>query len=109
MAIVYGALISNLSDVKTKLEPCNEGCMQFKLASDDSLIPNTGIWPFELHNGQTKSEIEDTCRNFGGHACDALPGANCKAVTKDVCRSESALDNVRNPLRQAKTKYAFLF
>ncbi|CAE8589205.1 unnamed protein product [Polarella glacialis] len=106
--IVYGALVSTLSDVETKLTPCSGRCMQFKLLSDLSFIPNTGVWPFPLHNGQTQHEIQDTCKRWGGNFCTALPGAQCKAITQDTCTSEPTLKNVQNHIKDGRSKLFFL-
>lgn len=108
-ALAYAALVGTLSAVTTKLEPCNERCLQFKLSTDASDIPATGLWPFPVANGRSKSELVKECQNFGGgQSCHLMPSSRCAKVTLSTCELTSIRRQAENPLAGSKSEWSFV-
>lgn len=103
-AAVYAGLVTTLSGNTNQLEPCTERCLQFKLISDQSSIPGTGMFPFPVRNGLDHQQLKDTCQDFGGLNCELLT-ASCSA---SVCEERRVRRMVEDRLSGSKSKTSFV-
>ncbi|CAJ1434512.1 unnamed protein product [Effrenium voratum] len=104
-AALYAGLVTTLSSNTQQLEPCTERCLQFKLWNDDTSIPGTGLFPFEVQNGQDSSQLAETCRRFGGYSCDRLPSICARS---NPCEERAVRRQVEDRLGGSKSKWAFV-
>jgi len=103
-AAVYAGLVTTLSTNKDQLEPCTERCLQFKLVSDGSAIPSTGIFPFPLQNGQNQRELQAACVAYGAAECQTLQGS-CSATQ---CEERHVRRMVEDQMSGSRSKLAFI-